>query len=333
MGLVLSAERRVLIEAAIRGTGRSLRAISEEFGCSWKTVRRIADRLSADRGCCGCGRPSGHKGHCRVRLVVMALRSGRKRRWAGGRRPVWTDAADEVLRLGYPSGVAMVQLRAEVGAVLGRAMSAPAIWDRAGKLGLKRASMRQALLASGSRVGRPAGTKNSRPYVRVGWRPTRPITLAAIEADLVFEYLIERDYVETELAFHRALRVKRSAARHIYNESRAAERLKWAAIIDRQAAAAEEADRKRRAAREAKAAQRAAKASTVERFVHPAHLTEKLALATLNRLVSPVENVLPTARADPATKGVPYRMAAFTVPDPMREVRLRQMAEAGRGRV
>ncbi len=61
--------------------------------------------------------------------------------------------------------------------------------------------------------------------------------------------------------------------------------------------------------------------------------TPRVTIAQLNERYRDAEKPLPTARADPATKGVPYRMVAMRGPDPSREARLRQMAEASKGRV
>ena len=227
---------------------------------------------------------------------VMMARSPARRALLGrpGYNRKWSDEACALAVHLYEDGAPAIEIAFQVNRMLGRTdVTAHACEVMACKLGARRRKR----------------SPNKKPYTRRGCRPTRPRALSFATAviadacDIAFQALVEDDW-----------RLEETAARARKLASEAERRAKF----ERQRAGLAK-DRDFVPPR--------------KKWVNPTARANQLALRSLDRPRTPVENVLPTARAVPTDKGVPFRMGSSLMPDPMREVRLRQIAESGRGRV
>ncbi len=82
-------------------SGKSVREVSQELGCSKGTVLRYRHRLlqsGVSLPTCGCGRESGHKGMCRPRLQKCSERSVAEPGNASAGVPM-SQISDEILRV------------------------------------------------------------------------------------------------------------------------------------------------------------------------------------------------------------------------------------------
>lgn len=378
MGAHLSAAVKAAVVADLVGGNLSVRALAHRHGTSPSAVRRLSDGIV--RPPCDCGRPCGHGGHCHSRM-------GSNERGAGwfcrkkGDRLRWTAEAEGYLREHYPLGTGPREMRAVLGVMLGRELSAGAMQVKASYLGLKRPLDRIKLLQNqGYKVGRPAAVHLPVLYVKRAprgrpasqWKEWR----MPHEADACFAYMIaqsreadrfallrqHRAAVEAaNLAVQRERRlaaevarpdlkpdvnrggaVKSAAQKHAEAEARIAGRVATLLPTTKEKTSAEvalsikrrEASRLRWAKKgiELKPLQPGEVVNEKKPYVHPAAAMERAAVAALNRPREDLGNVLPTARADPSTKGVRFSMLSSKI-DPFREARLAQALEGSRGRI
>lgn len=278
------------IRTALETSRETAAWISRRFDVSALTVAKIASGV--ERAPCGCGRPASHKGHCSYRLSVRVSPSSEYGREAGARL-LWSEAADRVLHEQYALGDDIEVVRAALLPLIGD-MSKTAIYCRTEKLGLKRPPEFRARLGREGRCGRPLGSKNKQPYVRVGYRPTKYRTVPwASEVDEIYAWLVTQE--------------DEAAARDLF---------RWHA---------------RSAAEKTTVVSEGRSSRHPGVYRHPAEVMDAMLLRRLDR--RPVSNVtLPTVRRDPVTKGVPYRMAS-SGSDPLRAARLAQLLEGRRGQL
>lgn len=331
-------------------TGATFRMIMTKYRMSTRLVAKLVE--DSPRGACACGRPGGHRGHCAGRMVGIRACS---KPWTMGGVPKWTAAADAILTRDYPLGRATEELVAEIGALLGHKMTFTAIWSRTGKLGLKRPAGYFAMLRSrGVKIGRPRGSKDKHVRAKSFAQHRRTyagrteIAVIANTSDLVFQWMIEADQAETKMALQREMRCLRPGFvalidRQVqsqgsaisknanYHARKAADRKKPKPLSQAEHAALRGAEKSALKPHKPRKIQLPLdEAARLGRFMPRHEVEDLLALKALNRSATIVRNVLPTVRADPMKKGIPYTMG-MSGADPFREARLRQMLEGRRG--
>jgi hypothetical protein len=207
------------------------------------------------------------------------------------------------------------------------------ITSRARRLKARRPEDYLNVLSARQPIGRPKGRKNTRPYIiRNGMRirdattgryvSRETIVGVAVEADAVFERMIQLDHEITELDFQYRIRLSREFKRdNIVTYSDIASQRKLARV---------EINRKRKETLAAKYVASAEKLESRMIFNNTLDRTKSVYIRFVPR---DAPNVLPTARADPAAKGVPYRMSAMSGPDPMQALKMRQRLNASKGRI
>ncbi len=168
--------------------------------------------------------------------------------------------------------------------------------------------------------------------------------VVASECDAAFALLIDVDQERVRLDAARERRIATNAALHLNDMKRLnseARRLEYNAAI---AEAARRKTEQTRAPRQVQAErvkdERVKEERVKEERVKTGTQSRIAESSTPRRLNSTggfvppdAPNVLPTARADPASKGVRFSMMAMAGPDPLAEARRRQVAEGARGRV
>lgn len=273
-----------------------LSRIKKLTGFSESTIMKLG--RGVERPPCECGRVAGHKGHCRERNagILDAMKEA---------RAFWEGVPDDIVLRRYKLGDDLDDIASEIESVTGRRVTNVAVQVRANKLNTTRPDDFRSDLRKRGVTGHRKGTKNRRPYVmkRVRSRNTKrkfvsELSLVAEECDAVFEYLMVLDRQDMDLCVHSETKLK-------YKDNTV--HFKWL----------KEQARKR---------QRKSQNIIPDNF-------ERAVIVQLYVPRPVVENTIPTARADPATKGKPYSMSSMSGPDPDRERRLRQMAEASKGRV
>lgn len=307
MGIVLSDERRSAICHLLATSGRTVRSIAWEVGCCAATVSRLADGI--ERAPCGCGRSAGHKGHCSFRVVPGSTRFGRR----AGEYVLWSAYADDILRRRYAAGDALGDIAAHVGPLSGRKVTGRMVRDRANKLKVGRPEG----YFTARRMGRPVGSKNKRPYIRRGWRPTKPridafeLAVIANVSDLIFEWLVENDRDAEDAARQRQMRARDESEWRL---------LKSAAGISLSTV------------RKPRHRAPAVRTEAPEYVLSPAAI-EQVTMKASKRPSDMARDTIPTARRDPATKGVPFGMSSMKGPDPLRHLKLEQASKVSLGRV
>jgi hypothetical protein len=159
----------------LRAQGISLSGIVAESGLSNVTVIKYTRGFLA--GACGCGRPAGHQGWCKV-LFERHPAARKNFVMACKRRAKWTDAAQEYTTARYEAGDHLRDIARAVNIMLGRSdITEHAVRVRIGKLGARRLSRR----ADGTRVntmrpGAPAKLPPSQvvPFVGLALRGPDP---------------------------------------------------------------------------------------------------------------------------------------------------------------
>ena len=219
-------------------------------------------------------------------------------------RSVWPgDAkADSIVIRDYPKGVTLASIAAALFNECGIKVTSTAVQSRAQRLRISRPDDYMRSLRQAGTTGRKKGVANRRPYARCKEiaRDAETggyvgwIEVLACEFDVTFKDIVDADRERDDVAFGVRMRLLRERKR-----------------LDREAAPP------------------VAMPKIVDRPIHavPSERTRD----TFVPQTAP--NVLPTARADPAAKGRPFRMSVMSGPDPLAEARRRQALEGARGRV
>lgn len=230
---------------------------------------------------------------------------------------LWSAYADDILRRRYAAGDALGDIAAHVGPLIGKEVTGRLVRDRANRLKVGRPEGYFTALSKTRRMGRPVGSKNKRPYIRRGWRPTRPridafdLAVIANVSDLIFEWLVENDRDAEDAARQRQMRARDESEWRL---------LKSAAGISLSTV------------RKPRHRAPAVRTEAPECVSSPAAI-EQVAMKGSKRPSDMARDTIPTARRDPATKGVPFGMSSMKGPDPLRHLKLEQASKASLGRV
>jgi hypothetical protein len=116
-------------------SGMSRRTIADKTGVDQWTIRYCCQGI--ERVPCLCGRPAGQAGRFKAKADRNETERAAYERWCN-RNKRWTDEADNLVRLKYPTKIQIRVLAEELSELLGHDVSDKALMQRASDLGVKR---------------------------------------------------------------------------------------------------------------------------------------------------------------------------------------------------